>query len=284
VYTLREFVEMKVRFREQQVALFLFAHNDDEFFVLPAIEAEIASGRRVVCIYTTDGAAYGEDSNRRLRESLSVLSPRGVGEDDVVPLGKKIGIRDGTSFRFMAQIWDELLAFSADLEIASVYVLGWEGGHADHDAGHLLGIALAKLKGVEAHEFSLYNSWKMRPPFFRCMALVPAAGESKSIKVPWLGVFVWLLSVRYYVSQWRTFLGLLGFCLPQILVRRELELRRVGVRDYQCPPHEGKLMYESRFKVPHCEFLGATSRFIKEHIEDSSADEVVFSQGVSPVS
>jgi len=266
---------MTVASQKQEIALFILAHNDDEFFALPAIEAEVASGRRVVCIYTTDGFAYGEDPTRRLKESRSVLCPRGVSEEDVIPLGMKIGVRDGVSFRTMTELWDVLVATSADWRIDRVYLLAWEGGHADHDAGHLLGVALAKLKGIEAYEFSLYNSYQTVGPFFRCMTLIPAAGEVKSISISLKSAIDWILSARHYASQWRTFVGLLGFCIPQILVKRELQLRRVSSRDYRCSPHDGTLLYEKRFKVPHQEFLGATSRFITDYIGDFSPQRFV---------
>ena len=168
---------MTVPIQEQEISLFLFAHNDDEFFVLPAIDAEIASGHRVVCVYTTDGTAHGKDPTIRLLESRAVLCSRGVKEEDIVPLGTQLGVSDGASFRSMAQLWEALLARSLDWRIANLYVLGWEGGHADHDAGHLLGVALAKLKGVDVYEFSLYNGYKTIGPLFWCMTLIPAASH-----------------------------------------------------------------------------------------------------------
>ena len=265
---------MTVPIQEQEISLFLFAHNDDEFFVLPAIDAEIASGHRVVCVYTTDGTAHGKDPTIRLLESRAVLCSRGVKEEDIVPLGTQLGVRDGASFRSMAQLWEALLARSLGWRIANLYVLGWEGGHADHDAGHLLGVALAKLNGVDVYEFSLYNGYKTIGPLFRCMTLIPAAGETKVVSVSRSGALLWILSARHYVSQRRTFAGLIGFCLPQILVRRALKLRRVGVNNYHCPPHIGKLLYESRFNVPHREFISATSWFIREHIAELLPNEI----------
>lgn len=250
----------------QETVVFILAHCDDEFFALPAISLEKSSGKRVVCIYITDGSAYGEDPERRLAESYAVLFRKGVRKEDIIPLGILNGIHDGCSFRFLAQLWDSIISISGRWHISQIYMPAWEGGHPDHEAGHLLGAALAKKKGVEAYEFSLYNSDRLVGPLFRCMTLIPAAGAQKKIKVSLREALIWLFSVRHYHSQWKTFLGLLSFCVPQILFKRELQLRRIEPRDYQRAPHKGKLLYEKRFKIPYKEFAEATLPFIKRHL------------------
>ena len=42
-------------------ALFLFAHQDDEFGVMHQIEKEIKSGSTVYCVYATTGVHFNED-------------------------------------------------------------------------------------------------------------------------------------------------------------------------------------------------------------------------------
>ena len=133
----------------------------------------------------------------------------------------------------------------------------------DHDVAHLLSLALTQTRGGTLYEFSLYHGHQMPPPFFRCMKLIPAPGELIRDTVSLSDAFRWLLSVRHYRSQRKTFLGLVPFCLKGILFKRELFVRAVTTRDYLAPPHKGPLFYETRFKVPHESFLVETCAFIE---------------------
>lgn len=259
---------------EPQTALFLLAHNDDEFFVLPRLDREIAAGNRIICVYTTDGAAYGESPERRLQESKAVLCRRGVAESDILPLGEQLGIRDGTSFQSIEPLWQEILSMGARHHFSRIYVPAWEGGHADHDAAHLLAVALARTQGSEVFEFSLYHCHRAIKPLIRCMSLVPFPGLITQERVSFAGALSWAMEARRYPSQRRAFLGLLPFCLPQILLRRALCLRRVEDRNYRVPPHAGKLFYEIRFKVPYEEFRAATRSFVDYVVAPQRAQQV----------
>jgi len=252
---------------DPESVLFLFAHNDDEFFVLPRLERECAQGHKVICVYTTDGAAYGESPDRRLGESKSVLCPRGVSDQDIIPLGAQLGIRDGSSYRAVDGLWEQLQVSLQNKRFSRVYVPAWEGGHADHDAAHLLGCALARVHGCEVIEFSLYNGFGSIGPLFRRMSLIPLEGDDEFERVTLADSISWAFEARRYPSQRRAFIGLLPFCLPQILLRRSLPLRRVERREYRCRPHSGRLFYEVRFKVPYEEFDSATRGFIDRFVD-----------------
>ena len=58
-----------------------------------------------------------------------------------------------------------------------VYLPAWEGGHQDHDAGHLLGLSLA-APGLRLRQFPLYQGAGLPGPFFRVMAPLPGNGPS----------------------------------------------------------------------------------------------------------
>ena len=246
--------------------LFLLAHNDDEFFVLPRIEAEIASGSNITIIFTTDGAAYGESPDRRLGETLKALAKYGLTREHIMPLGTKLGIRDGTSHLSIDDLWQALNTMPQVTDVVRIYTPAWEGGHVDHDTAHLLSIALARQCSATVHEFSLYHGYKVRPPFFRCMSLIPASTALHFDKCTWTQAISWLFTCRHYHSQRRAFLGLIGFCLPQILGRRSLVTREAGGYDYFARAHDGPLFYETRFKVPHAVFHSNTGRFIRKHL------------------
>lgn len=257
----------------RQSVLFLFSHNDDEFFVLPRLEREVAEGNDVLCVYTTDGAAYGESPMRRLKESYAVLSPRGIPPENIIPLGTHCDIRDGTSFRAMDDLWLQLRTLAEGRRFSRIYVPAWEGGHADHDAAHLLAVALAQLQGSEVYEFSLYHSLGAVGPIISAMSLIPLSGTVVHEPVTLRGALSWLLASRHYRTQRRAFLGLLPLSLPQILLHRALPLRRVENRDYRCRPHSGPMFYETRFKVPYDEFYNATRAFIEMHIDPVSLQD-----------
>lgn len=242
--------------------LFLLAHNDDEFFVLPRVELERKAGNRVVCVYTTDGGAYGIDPSRRLQESCNVLCPRGIKKEDIIPLGTELAVKDGRSFQHIHRLWEALEAATQHIPFCRMYAPSWEGGHVDHDVAHLLGVAMCQKLGGTLYEFSLYHGYRVPPPFFTCMQLIPAPGDIVRDRVSFPDSIRWLLSLKEYHSQRKTFLGLVAFCLRGILVKRELVLRNVGVRDYFSRPHDGPLFYETRFKVPHETFLEETRSFI----------------------
>ncbi len=59
-------------------ALFLFAHQDDEFGVFQKIIDEVGKGRAVYCVYFTDGRFGKVSAQCRNQESLAVLLRLGV--------------------------------------------------------------------------------------------------------------------------------------------------------------------------------------------------------------
>lgn len=251
-------------------ALFLLAHNDDEFFIRPKIIEEIHRKHRVVCIYTTDGAAYGELPERRLRESVAALRDVGVQADCIVPLGTELKVQDGLSHHEIRRLWDALLRVTSGQRISCIYTLAWDGGHVDHDTAHLLAVALGRIHGCPVKEFSAYHRHKAIGPLIRCMSLLSGPGSVTIDRVSVTDAVKWAASCRHYKSQRRTFLALLPFCLPQILGRRALETRLVPRdRNYLAKPHQGPLLYETRFKVPHQQFVEATQGFIQEVLGSS---------------
>lgn len=250
-----------------ETTLFIFAHNDDEFFVRPLLIEEVARGRRILCVYTTDGAAYGENPERRHSESVTALYTIGIDEACIMSIGIRLGVRDGASHRAILPLWNALLEATNRALITRIVTLAWDGGHADHDTAHLLAVALGKVVGCEVDEFPAYHRFRAFGPLVWCMSLLPGPGDITYYPVSLRNAIRWLVACRHYKSQRRTFAALIGFCLPQILARRKLVLRRVPQgRDYSIKPHSGELLYERRFKVPHTEFIAATANFISEHI------------------
>src|SRR4029079_13639426 len=83
-----------------------------------------------------------------------------------------------------------------------IITLAWEGGHQDHDAAHLVALALAIARGVRCIDFPPYLG-KRRP--YRVLARL-CIGETRrlSMREIWRRA---MLCWRY-PSQRRTWLGL----------------------------------------------------------------------------
>ena len=126
--------------------VFLFAHQDDELGVFHEIAEARSRGEVVYCIYLTNGAWGGADSEQRNNESRTVLRKLKVSEDHIMFLGSEFGIEDSRLVEQLEMTWNLLLDRIGELgPIDRVVMHAWEGGHPDHDAGYLLGLALAGL-------------------------------------------------------------------------------------------------------------------------------------------
>ena len=126
------------------LALFLFAHQDDEFGVYQLLEDYRRDGVRVRCAYLTDGAVGAVAAATRDAESLAVLHQLGVAAADVAFAGAQLGIPDaGLPLQLeRAAGWLRGWLTSAGEPLA-IHVMAWEGGHHDHDALHAITVALA---------------------------------------------------------------------------------------------------------------------------------------------
>jgi LmbE family N-acetylglucosaminyl deacetylase len=248
-----------------RITLFLFAHQDDECAAAPWIEQEIAAGNCVACIFLTNGDGGGATPATRNRESAAVLQALGVKQTHIRFIGTDLSIRDGHLCDKVALASDAMEDWlrKTDGTISAVYAPDWEGGHPDHDATHLIAAALARRLNVldASWGFSLYNTYKCPPPFFRALAPLPD-GEHQTIRYGlWRGLSLSLLCWRY-PSQRRTWLGLFpGFFFRRIVLRseraRRIEISRLGER-----PHTGQLLYERMFGTSASRLLEASSEII----------------------
>ncbi len=240
--------------------LFLLAHQDDEYFLLPRIAAEVRLGSDILVVYTTDGAGYGACAARRLEESRRALGRWGIQADQIRPVGDQLGVADGRSHECLFELAQAVSNFG---NFDRIFVPAWEGGHVDHDAAHLLGAWLrGRQPGLDLYEFSLYRAWGPRGPFFQCGNLILRERELVLDHVGRRTSLVWFLSFLHYRSQVGSFLGLAPLSAYPILVRRTLACQRVGWRDYRIRPHSGSLFYERRFKVAFEAFRSTVEAFV----------------------
>ena len=239
-------------------SLFLFAHQDDEYGAAPWILDELASGAAVACLYLTDGG-FRVPAAVRDAESRGVLRSLGVEDAGIAFLdngGERIAdgalparCLDGLA---MAAGWIE----GNDWIPSRVYSPSYEGGHADHDAAHLIAAAVAQRSGAvgDAWHFAFYNAYRRRKPFFNVLRQLPASAPSRRAPLSTAQRFSLALLCRRYPSQRKTWLGLLpGAFVERALFAREsvvrFDLARLNAR-----PHDGELLYERLFGKTYEEF------------------------------
>jgi len=233
----------------QPFALFLFAHQDDEFGVYQKIIDEQRHGRRVFCAYLTDGAFEGQSSHRRNRESLAVLKKLGVKEEDIFFAGGALSIPDGSLPDHLKTASDWIANWlNCYPKVTAIYLPAWEGGHHDHDALHAIGVIVAEEAGLLkfVRQFPLYNGYKCGGPLFRVLLPLPLNGDIAVIKMSWVNRLRFLRFCLSYPSQAITWVGLLPFVLLHYIfygtqVLQAVSLERIGSR-----PHRGLLYYERR--------------------------------------
>lgn len=232
--------------------LFVFAHQDDELAAARSIRAH----GDVACAFLTDGASR-VPAERRNAESLAALNELGVPPERVAFLAVA---PDG---QLVDHLDDGLAALEArfgDAQITGLGLLAWEGGHHDHDAAHLIGMAFAHRRGLGAFEHPLYNA---KGRLFR--VLTPIGAGWRSERIPRREAWRILRLVRHYRSQKRTWVALLPEAAVRLLLLARTHVRTADARRLFTAPHGGKLLYEKRFHVPQVRFRAAAAPFIERH-------------------
>lgn len=233
----------------EPVAIFLFAHQDDEFGVFQQIREEARRGRGIRCAYLTDGRFNGVPAERRNRESLGVLARLGVQSKHVHFAGNDLSIADSHLPEHMerASRWiaDFLKSVSREIKI---FVPAWEGGHHDHDALHAITVGFAQKAGILKHvrQFPLYNGFGLTGPLFRVFFPLPQNGAFEKTRIPLKNRIRYLRYCLGYPSQAVSWMGLFPHVLFHYFARGMQILQPVCVERVRQRPHPGRLYYERR--------------------------------------
>jgi len=233
----------------EPVALFVFAHQDDEFGVFERIAALRRQGVRVACAYLTDGQTASASAQVRNAESLAVLAQLGVETGDVAFAGQQLGIGDARLPLHMDAAGRWIAAWMDSFcPIEAIHVTAWEGGHHDHDALHALVVTLAAERGLVSRtwQFSLYQAQGLPGPLFRVLAPLAANGPVTTIPIGWAARRHYLRLCLSYPSQRVTWIGLFPFVLLHYLLRGDQALQGVDPARLDQRPHAGALYYEKR--------------------------------------
>ena len=237
------------------LALFVFAHQDDEFAAAPWIVEELAGGADVGCVYLTDGGSRVSPAVRD-GETRRALASLGVDPHNVVFAGAPADrIPDGALAARCVGALDALEAAIATRAWVPqrFYAPAFEGGHSDHDAAHVVTAVAAARRGLldRSWQFALYNAWGVRAPWFAAFRQLPSGAPSRRAKLRGAQRFALVALCRYYRSQRRTWMGLLpGALVERLLLGRE-SVVRFDVRRLAARPHDGPLLYERMFGVSY---------------------------------
>ena len=230
------------------LALFLFAHPDDEFGVFARIEKELRAGRRVCCAYLTDGAATAK-AGQREQESRVVLQKLGVPQSDILFVGTAMSWADCQLYLHMVALSDWLHGFlDANPETDVCFVPAWEGGHPDHDVLHAITVEvmLARTSPVAVWQYPLYNGRNCPGLLFRVLSPMPENGPVENEPIEWRDRWRYIRLCLAYPSQWRSWVGLFPFAFFHYLWSGVQQLQRVERSRLSEPPHARPLYYERR--------------------------------------
>ena len=252
-----------------RISLFLFAHQDDEAGVYAEIMRLIKNGTKVITIYLTSGSLDGQPRSDRDNESLNVLIDMGVKQENIYFLGRDLDIPDGRMYECLDKMYPQILKILNPIpKITSLYLLSWEGGHQDHDAAHIIGLALAKQFKVLDHtfQFTLYTGHKLPWILFKLFSPLASNGDVTSYKIAWhlrLRFIKYTLSYRSQVSTW---VGLFPFFLFHHIFKGTQILQPVNPNRILEQPHPGKLLYERRGVIAFEKFNKKVQGFIKSRL------------------
>lgn len=244
----------------QPDVLFIFAHQDDEVGCVTRIAFERAAGNRVWCLYLTDGSTNAPAATRDA-ESLAALARLGVAPSRVVFLADGGGrLPSHVLHQSLDRALRMVLGWIAATGVSPnrIFVPDWEGGHHDHDAAHLVALAVGREFRVPVFAYSMYNAWRRPKGFFRVASFVPDDAPVLARRLSFREALQAATFVLAYPSQRRTWLGLGPGFAWRMLVRRTERIRSAGTQRVLRRPHAGALLYETMFSVPSDEVLAVS--------------------------
>jgi LmbE family N-acetylglucosaminyl deacetylase len=252
---------------EGETRLFLLAHQDDEIAFAPLLARLKTSGQPVRVVYMTDGGAGRATPERRGAESLRALASLGVPVTEISFLGTALAVPDGSLFRRLSEVYAALEEDCRSLGVPrEIYTLGWEGGNADHDAAHVIAMALAIAQNRihRTWQVPFYRAVDRGPPWFTLFAPLAANGPVTQLALTRRESRLRAALIRFYPSQWQALAGLGPLILWHALASPTLMLQPMLLSRLRERPTPGRLLYEQRYAVSFAEVSAHTAAFLRE--------------------
>lgn len=228
----------------------LLPHFDDEVFVLLPLLNSRSSSSTIKFIFLT------RDESHRKNESLCFLKDYGFSSDQIIFLGDELNLPDGHLVQHLSTAKDRLQQIFSHLKPSLVLAPDWEGGHQDHDASYLLSMILSKEWECPSYHYMTYTGNNCHGYFYRVLHSNPSRSRAliSNSKYSFFDVVQLLWRIRYYKSQWKTWLGLLPFLALNLILKRKVDLVHGSMSICQNPPHEGPLLYERYKRMTYQQF------------------------------
>lgn len=246
--------------------LFIFAHQDDEFGVFHEIKRLCKKGEVVDVIYLTSGTLDGGLSHVRNNESISALTQLGVDGKNIFFLGGDNLIPDGRLSQHIEKAFALILDLISNIGAPTrIYTLAWEGGHQDHDAAHLIGVALAKKFNIvdECYQIPLYTGLNTCWIIFRVFVACQYNGKAILEPISLRDRCIFLSYIFYYKSQIKTWIFLMPFLILHYVFWGNQLLQKISLSRLFQRPHEGAMLYERRKVYTYARFFADVDSFKK---------------------
>lgn len=133
--------------------LYIFAHQDDELFILRKMTRDVARGCTVHAVWITNGDKRGS-AERRNAEARAVMARIGVPAENL----HFLGFPDQESIAHLPAVLDQVQALAARVAFREITSPAYEGGHIDHDVAALVAAMVRRSTPDATHfEYPLYN-------------------------------------------------------------------------------------------------------------------------------
>lgn len=134
--------------------LCVFAHQDDDAFIISRLKSHSDSGDSIKVVYTVFYSHKRERySQKRISESKSALQTINVNSEVF------LGYPDTKTFLYVNEIILRLDSVISRFKPKVIYVPAYEGGNIDHDIANYC-VAQFRNKGIKIIEFPLYSAYK----------------------------------------------------------------------------------------------------------------------------
>jgi LmbE family N-acetylglucosaminyl deacetylase len=229
-----------------RVYLFLFAHPDDEVFIVGTMRQLLVKGPDVHAAWLTSGD-YGGKGQVRERELAEAMNILGLHRSRI----HVMRLPDLGLVRIMERAADEVTKLMDRIRPDVVFANAFEGGHPDHDAVNFLAYEGSFRAGLRASlfEFPLYNgSGPALHWWWQINAFPPGNGRTFYNRLDDDEIERKYRIMRAYSSQWL-------YMAPARMASSYASLKRRGEpyrpcpkdRDHSLPPYKGELNYERWF-------------------------------------